>query len=353
MDGVLTASIAEVTVPTATAAARRIAGVSAVGRIVRELAEAGFAAVWIDIADRASIGARAIEDVRRLAGPMAVHFAASPDETGVAAMPSNRLIPAETIAAYLAGENDHRTSIDLTARGATAEILRRTGKATDGPISRWINRPVSRALSAMLLTIPGFRPVHATVGTAVLALAMFGALVVGGDWGLIAGAVLFQAASVFDGVDGEVARATFRSSPAGAALDRTVDMATTFLFIIGLATNLVASGNQLAFPLATWSVGLIALGLVLIRWRAESTNLDRLKHHYRERFSGSHLARVLALLTIISSRDFFAFANAGMVLVGFPIGPLIGFAVSATVWILFVAGWVVLPRSPPHPAEHA
>jgi hypothetical protein len=61
----------------------------------------------------------------------------------------------------------------------------------------------------------------------------------------------------------------------------------------------------------------------------------------------------MAFLTIVSSRDFFALANAAMIVVGFPMGPLYGFAVSASVWILFVAGLVLAPQGPPLPAENA
>lgn len=338
--------------PDASQANRRIAGVAAVARLVRELSEAGFAEVWLELPQGEALDQAAIDDVARLAGAMALRNG-GPPSGDIARMPTDRLIPAREIPAFLAARPlAPGVSLQLDAPGATAEILRRTGKASDGPVSRWFNRPVSRVLSALLLRVPGFRPLHATAGTAVLALAMFASLVFGGHWGLIAGAVLFQAASVFDGVDGEVARATFRSSSAGAVLDSTVDTATTFLFIIGLATNLVSSGNPFAFALGAWSVGLIALGLGLFRWRARSTNLDRLKEHYRERAAGSPMAKALAFLTMISSRDFFAFANAAAILIGFPLFPLIGFAVSATVWILFVAGWVLLPlRNSPFPAE--
>ena len=80
--------------------------------------------------------------------------------------------------------------------------------------------------------------------------------------------------------------------------------------------------------------------------------LDATTDSNDDRFADSPLSKILVFLTIVSSRDFFAFANAGMILVGFPIGPLIGFAVSATVWIVFVAGWVFSPQSPQLPAEH-
>jgi CDP-L-myo-inositol myo-inositolphosphotransferase len=353
MEGGESPLAAEVVFPSADAAGRRVAGVAAAARIVRELSEAGFTCAWLRVPGGQAIDARALADVRRLAGPMTVRWGPPPANEPVAVMPGELLIPAGSIAGFLTGNRKNVDWVDLSRRDATAEILRRTGKASDGPVSRWVNRPVSRLLSAILLRIPGFSPNHATAGTVALALIMFGALVSGGHWGLLAGGLLFHAASVFDGVDGEVARATFRSSPAGAAFDSAVDTATTFLFIIGLATNLVWSGEAYAFALAVWSVGLVAIGLVLVSWRVGSSNLDRLKQHYRDRFTGVFMPRLMAFLTIISSRDFFALANAGMIVAGFPMGPLYGFAVSASVWILFVIAWVVAPRSVALAAENA
>jgi len=338
--------------PSARDASRRVAGVATVARVIRELSEAGISSVWLRTPDGQPIDAAAMRDVERLAGRTVVRIGAPPADRPAVTIPGHRLTPAEALPAYFADPSRPVPSaIDLTRRDAAAALLRRTGKATDGPVSRWLNRPVSRALSAILLTIPGVRPIHATVGTAALALMMFAALVLGGPSGLIAGALLFQAASIFDGVDGEVARATFRSSAAGAALDSTVDTATTFLFIVGLAGNLVSSGHLLALPLAAWSVVLIAIGLALIRWRGGSSNLDRLKQYYRDRFPGPLMRKVMAFLTIVSSRDFFALANAAMIVVGFPMGPLYGFAASTSVWILFVVGSVLAPASRPLSAE--
>jgi CDP-L-myo-inositol myo-inositolphosphotransferase len=338
--------------PSARDAGRLVAGVAAAARIIRELSEAGVSSAWLRSVDGQPIDAAAMRDVERLAGPTVVRIGEPPADESVATISGKHLIPAEALSAFFANPGHFVLSaIDLTDRDAAAEILRRTGKATDGPVSRWINRPLSRALSAILVTIPGFRPVHATVGTAALALMMFAALVLGGEWGLIVGALLFQAASIFDGVDGEVARATFRSSSAGAALDSAVDTATTFLFIVGLATNLASSGQEVALALAAWSVVLIAAGLALIRWCGGSLNLDQLKLYYRDRFPGSHMRKVMAFLTVISSRDFFALANAAMIVLGFPMGPLYGFAASTSVWILFVVGSVLAPQSPPLSAE--
>jgi CDP-L-myo-inositol myo-inositolphosphotransferase len=349
MDGGQFPSQATVAFHSARQAGRRIAGVAAAARIVRELSKAGFAGAWLRVPASEALDAATMGDIGRLAGTMRVQIGEPPAGTPVVAMPGDRLIPAEAIPEFLASDLKVLPSaIDLINPGAGVEILRRTGKATDGPVSRWLNRPVSRALSAILLAIPGVRPLHATLGTAALAVLMVAALVVGGDWGLAAGGLLFQAASIFDGVDGEVARATFRSSPAGAALDTAVDMATTVLFIVGLAINLGSRGYDDAFMPAAWGMGLFLLGLALLGWRAAltggSANLDGLKQYYRNRFASPAGSRWMAFATVVSSRDFFALLFAVLLVAGLPMAPLLIFAAAATVWFPFVVGLVLSPR---------
>jgi CDP-L-myo-inositol myo-inositolphosphotransferase len=207
-------------------------------------------------------------------------------------------------------------------------------------VSRWINRPISRRLSALLLQVPDIKPIHATIGTAVIAAAMAVALVFGGRFGLIAGAVLFQAASIFDGVDGEIARATFRTSRAGVALDSVIDAATNFAAMLGMAINLAQRGQHDALGLATWGLALLLLGWGMIALRsfreAGAVSFDGVKHRYRGRFSGSLAACLMKLATLGTSRDFCAFVYLLLVLGGVPIAGLYLFAVVTPVWILFV-----------------
>ena len=69
-------------------------------------------------------------------------------------------------------------------------------------------------------------------------MVLFWGVLEGGKTGLILGGILFQAASVIDGVDGEMARATFRATDFGKTLDSAVDMATNFLFVSALTLHL-------------------------------------------------------------------------------------------------------------------
>ena len=103
----------------------------------------------------------------------------------------------------------------LTARGA---LRRSLGKDADGPVSRWLNRPLSTRLSMLLAPL---RPSPDLVSLVAFALNLAAAALLATGQGL-AGGLLVHASSVADGVDGELARLQFRSGR-GALLDGLLD----------------------------------------------------------------------------------------------------------------------------------
>jgi choline kinase/phosphatidylglycerophosphate synthase len=103
----------------------------------------------------------------------------------------------------------------LAARGA---LRRSLGRDTDGPVSRWLNRPLSTWLSMALAPL---RPAPDLVSLVAFGLSLAGALLLATGQGL-AGGLLVHASSVADGVDGEMARLQFRSGR-GALLDGLLD----------------------------------------------------------------------------------------------------------------------------------
>ena len=303
---------------------RRIAGVAAAARIARDCAAAGHGRIWLALPGGGPLRPETIEDVERLAAPASV-------ETW----------DTERIADLAERVGPEGLAIVPAVLPVESDILKATGKTSDGPVAKSLNRPLSRRLSALLLRLPGLRPIHASFGTALIAIIMFIALIAGGPTCLIAGGLLFQAASVFDGVDGEVARATFRTSAAGATLDSAIDAATNYLFILGVTINLSAQGNPHAAALGTWGLALLATGLLAIGWQTARSDtplgFDLLKHQFAPRLL-SPLARfVFGFVTTVTSRDFFAFLFALLIVAGRPMAVLYIFASAATVWILIVA----------------
>jgi len=233
-----------------------------------------------------------------------------------------------------------RTSREMTEEQALAElgkageaILLATAKPGDGIVSRYINRPISRSLSRLLLRLPGVVPFHATVVAAVLGIAMAVCLFAGGPSGLVAGAVLFQAASIIDGVDGEIARATYRSSPKGAMLDSLTDAATNLAFIAGLTFNLWQQGHDHPAAAGIAGLAMLAIGMFLIGLRARSNGgpftFDGVKHHFRARPS-----RLMQWLTWIAMRDFYAAASAVLIVIGFAPQTLVVFSAATSIWFV-------------------
>ena len=318
-----------VTFDSAEAASRRIAGVAAAARVARAAIDRGAGEIRL-VVPGGRLRRAAQADLDRIAGAVPVRLAEPGEGPG----------SPDSIAPVL----------------SASAILRATGKAGDGPVSRWLNRPVSRAISRLLLLLPFIRPIHATIGTALIAAIMVVVLVFGGPAGLLAGALLFQAASIFDGVDGEIARATFRTSRLGAAIDSVVDFVTNIGFIIGVIVNLAGQGAPYAVLVGGWGLALFVLGLGAVGWRSargdQAFGFDLVKHAYAVRAPGTWLALLIRLATIVSGRDFFALLFAVLILAGQPMAVLYLFAAAATIWIMTVAGAVSM-RNRSAPAERS
>lgn len=168
--------------------------------------------------------------------------------------------------------------------------------------------------------------------TALLGIAMAAYLFHGGVGGLVVGALLFQAASIMDGVDGEIARATFRSSPAGATLDSMIDALTNLAFVAGLSFNLFQQGDMLGGAAGASGLAIMALGLFVIGRRARKSggaiSFDGVKDYFREKNSA-----LMRWLTWLTMRDFYAAAAALLVVLGLATEMLVIFVTVATLWL--------------------
>lgn len=292
---------------------RRIAGVAAAARAVKALAEAGGGAVRLRIADGSPLAAGTLADVERLRGPATVAI-----ERGEA--PAPRLPSAW-------------------------EIVRATGKPGDGLVSRWLNRPISKRITMVMLAIPGARPIHVTLFNAALALIMFAVTLGGGEGGLIIGGILFQTASLLDGVDGEMARATWRSSKSGATLDSAVDIATNLLFVTALTIHLALRDHDVIFWVGAWAVTLSIVGGLLIARQVRAggapLGFDLLKRSGR---IGGVVDLVYWAIQTLTGRDCFAFLYMALIIAGLERTALWIYAGVGTIWLPYVIVSVLLPR---------
>jgi phosphatidylglycerophosphate synthase len=115
-------------------------------------------------------------------------------------------------------------------RAAKRALRRSLTKASDGPVSRLLNRPPSTRLSMVLAPL---RPSPDLVSLVAFALGLAGAALLAAGQGM-AGALLVHASSVADGVDGEVARLQLRGGPRGALLDGLLDRVGDAAILAGL-----------------------------------------------------------------------------------------------------------------------
>ncbi len=116
-------------------------------------------------------------------------------------------------------------------RRASKMLRRSLTKDSDGPVSRYLNRPVSTRLSMALAHLP----IHPDVVSLIAFLIALGAAWSLGLGMAILGAILVHVSSVLDGVDGEIARLQARANPAGALLDGVLDRLADAAVIAGLA----------------------------------------------------------------------------------------------------------------------
>jgi len=154
-------------------------------------------------------------------------------------------------------------------------LLRGSGKSQDGLVSRYLNRPISRAVSRILLKT-SVTPNQWTWLITIFPLLGFFLLLRGDYPGFVAGAALFHVHSVLDGCDGEIARAKYLDSEKGPGLDAMGDLLSLLLFALGLAIgSFRAAPNHL---LARWMFlleGVLAFLFIAMRLGPHTIDLLR------------------------------------------------------------------------------
>ena len=116
-------------------------------------------------------------------------------------------------------------------------LLRHSGKPQDGMVSKFLNRPISRVITRLLLRLP-ITPNAWTILIFALAPVAFVFLVRGDYTGFLAGSALFQLINILDGCDGEIARAKYLDSERGRRLDAFFDFVANLIFVLCLGVGL-------------------------------------------------------------------------------------------------------------------
>src|SRR5437016_5705021 len=210
------------------------------------------------------------------------------------------------------GWQDLDTPADF--RQAQRRLRRSLVKPIDGPISRWINRPLSTHLSMLLAPL---RLSPDLVSLAVFGLALLTALLLAAGPHLV-GAILVQATSVLDGVDGELARLQMRASPRGAMLDGVLDRYADTAIVAGLGVWSLTQGlrptSALVLTAAATAASLLSMAT---KDRAAALGLPRVPE------------RALGLL--LGGRDGRLLLVAVFAVIGYPALGLIAITLTAGV----------------------
>jgi choline kinase/phosphatidylglycerophosphate synthase len=161
----------------------------------------------------------------------------------------------------LAGEGRAKT-VDVTGlpwldvdtpealREAERRLMRDQGRKTrDGPVSRHLNRPVSRWLSRILVRT-AVTPNQISLVSWMLSCVAAGLMAMSGYPALAIGGALAQLASIIDGCDGEIARLKHSKSEFGGWLDAVLDRYADALLLFGLMWHeFAATGTNLSVVL--------------------------------------------------------------------------------------------------------
>jgi len=190
-------------------------------------------------------------------------------------------------------------------------LLRHSGKSQDGMVSKFLNRPISRVITRLLLKLP-ITPNAWTMLIFAPALVAFVFLVRGDYTGFLTGTALFQLINILDGCDGEIARAKYLDSERGRRLDAFFDFVANLIFVlclgIGLFRQPSVSANirfvYLLESLITFFLMARGLGRYLMPLLARDTTrvLSRRQEDFgvAERFFGRALT---AFIFQITQRD--------------------------------------------------
>jgi CDP-L-myo-inositol myo-inositolphosphotransferase len=115
-------------------------------------------------------------------------------------------------------------------------------KPQDGFVSRFLNRPISRRITRLLLKFP-IHPNAWTISIFVLPLIACVFFVRGDYVSVVIGAAIFQVFSILDGCDGEIARAKNWESKFGERLDQFCDFLASLLYVLALGWGLHRSSE--------------------------------------------------------------------------------------------------------------
>jgi phosphatidylglycerophosphate synthase len=236
------------------------------------------------------------------------------------------------------------SSSDEGIKKAENRIFALLKKDTDGWFSAHLNRPVSLCLSKTLVRYP----IHPNIWT--LLTFLFGAISgifssFGGYFYLALGGIIYQFASILDGIDGEIARAKFLVSKPGMWLDTVCDDLTNLIYILGVTLGIYRNSKFMPLLVVGIAGGTAYVLLVILMYRKliygyRSHTLLRFQQEIKKPgLQKNKRFRFVLRLQPLIKRDFYGYLFMLLALAGVP-------SVTLVVWLIgVVSTFAVLLRS--------
>jgi len=144
---------------------------------------------------------------------------------------------------------------DFGFKEAEEILCNRLTKPTDGPIARFLNRPISIRISKLLLKTK-IKPNTISFASFIIGILSAFFFCLGNYLSIIIGGLLAQVSSIVDGCDGEVARLKFQQSSYGGWFDTVLDRYADALIIFGMVYGYWSLHQNI---IIIWIFGFIAL----------------------------------------------------------------------------------------------
>ncbi len=217
-----------------------------------------------------------------------------------------------------------RTQEDAaTAKEALFKTLRKPlTRNGDGLTAYLINRPISLTVSRQLIKLP-VTPNHVTFLNLLLGIYAGYMLASGNFMGIAIGAFLMQLVSIFDGIDGELARMKLLQSPLGAWFDVVGDDVVRVATIAGLGISCYKLNPD---PIYLWAMaagtfGILSTVFTLYRDLKDDNNasLNSVKWFFEEEGRKPSLwQNFLIILSLILKRDTYTLILMAIAAMGYP-----------------------------------
>lgn len=176
-------------------------------------------------------------------------------------------------------------------RAETALLKNIRGKDRDGPVARYLNRPLSARLSKRL-AYTSLTPNQISLLSFALSVIGAGLMLIPYYWSLALGGLLAQAASVMDGCDGEIARLKQQESDYGGWLDAVLDRYSDAFLLAAMSLHAWQTGTFSAIPIGFMAV----TGALVLSYTADKYDgLMRQKSQGRFRLGRDVRLLVIAL----------------------------------------------------------